>query len=72
MSIASIPTSYVPTQRPHALQANAQRLQQRVQAQASPLKPNGLPKSPLSPLGTSRAGKTMSHSVGKRLLNLHM
>jgi hypothetical protein len=71
MSIASISTSYPSMHRPQALQANAQRTQ-HVQGQMTQLKSNGLPKSPLAPSGTNKAGRTMSHSVSKRLLNLHM
>lgn len=71
MSIGSISTFHPPMQRPQALQANAQRLQ-RAQGQTAQLKSNGLPKSPLSPPSNNKVGRSMSHNVAKRLLDLHM
>jgi hypothetical protein len=70
MSIGSISTPHQTMQRPQALQANAQHLQ-RAQGQTQ-LRSNGLPKSPLSPPSTSKAGRSISHTASKRLLNLHI
>lgn len=69
MPIGSISTSHPPMQRPQPLPAQRP---QRAQGQTQQLKSNGLPKSSLSPSGTSRAGQTMSHATSKRLLDLHM
>lgn len=70
MSIGSISTSYVP-QRSQALQAKSQQVQ-HAQTRTTQLQSNGLPKSPLNPSSTSKAGRSMSGAVAKRLLNLHL